>query len=132
MDTLAVTGYDADWIAVNGVRHKSSLILSALGLLKPWDKSHFDQLQDSDLAQLLALKDEGIELIVLGTGAKLRFLPPAWLKTLQTQHLGVECMDTPAACRTYNILAGEGRRVAAALLLQTSEAVKHSNSTDSL
>ena len=118
MDTLAVTGYDSGWIAVNGVRHTSSLLLSAQGLLKPWEKSHFDQLDASDLEQLLALKSQGIELIVLGSGTKLRFLPPAWLKALHTQHLGVECMDTPAACRTYNSLAGEGRRVAAALLLQ--------------
>ena len=118
MDTLAVTGYDASWIAVNGVRHSNSLIVSALGLLIPWERSHFDQLQDSDLAQLLALKDQGIELIVLGSGKQLRFLPPTWLKSLHAHQLGVECMDTPAACRTYNILAGEGRRVAAALLLQ--------------
>jgi uncharacterized protein len=86
--------------------------------LRPWEKSHFDHLDASDLEQLLALKSQGIELIVLGSGTKLRFLPPAWLKTLHAQRLGVECMDTPAACRTYNILAGEGRQVAAALLLQ--------------
>ena len=118
MDTLAVTGYDREWIAVNGVRHTSSLFLSAQGLLKPWVKTHFEQLGDSDLEELLALKAQGIELIVLGSGTKLRFLTPAWLKTLHAQRLGVECMATPAACRTYNILAGEGRQVAAALILE--------------
>ena len=56
MDTLAVTGYDREWIAVNGVRHTSSLFLSAQGLLKPWVKTHFEQLGDSDLEELLALK----------------------------------------------------------------------------
>ena len=59
------------------------------------------------------------ELVVFGSGTRLRFAPPALLRGLMARRIGVETMDTAAACRTYNILAGEGRRVVAALLLET-------------
>ena len=58
-------------------------------------------------------------MLLLGSGDRLRFVPPAWLAPLMQRHIGVETMDTAAACRTYNILAGEGRHVVAALLVQT-------------
>ena len=116
MDTLAVTGYGPDWIAVNGERHTHSLLISSLGLLQPWRPQNFESLQASDF-ELLA--DLGVELAVFGSGKRLRFIPPAWQAPLMAQRLGLETMDTPAACRTYNILAGEGRPVAALLLLET-------------
>lgn len=58
------------------------------------------------------------ELIIFGSGGRLRFPPPAFLATLMKLRIGVETMDTLAACRTYNILAGEGRHVLAALLIE--------------
>jgi uncharacterized protein len=64
---------------------------------------------------LLACKPE---LIVFGSGNKLRFAPPALMRSLMAARIGVETMDTLAACRTYNILAGEGRHVLAALLIE--------------
>ena len=54
-----------------------------------------------------------------GSGARIRFVPPAWLAPLMQRRMGLETMDTAAACRTYNFLLGEGRRVAVALLLQS-------------
>jgi hypothetical protein len=68
---------------------------------------HFPQLASLDA-----------ELIIFGSGVRLRFPRPAWLQPLMARRIGVETMDTPAACRTYNILAGEGRNVVAALLLE--------------
>ena len=58
------------------------------------------------------------EVVIFGSGSRIRFPPPAWLKPLIEKRLGLETMDTQAACRTYNILAGEGRNVIAALLLE--------------
>ena len=115
MDTLAVTGYGPGWIAVNGERHTHSLLITSRGLLKPWRPTRFEDLQTADFEELTTL---GIELAVFGSGARLRFIPPAWQAPLMAARLGLETMDTPAACRTYNILAGEGRPVAALLLLE--------------
>jgi uncharacterized protein len=67
-----------------------------------------------DFAVILALAPE---IVIFGSGPKLRFAPPAVLQALYSQRIGVETMDTAAACRTYNVLAGEGRSVVAALLL---------------
>jgi len=56
---------------------------------------------------------------LFGSGSRLRFAPPAWLQPLMARRIGVETMDTQAACRTFNILSGEGRNVIAALILDT-------------
>jgi uncharacterized protein len=72
------------------------------------------QLTATDFA---ALADLPVELVVYGSGARLQFPPPAWLAPLMARRIGLETMDTEAACRTYNILASEGRPVAALLLL---------------
>ena len=117
MDTLAVTGYGADWIAVNGQRHHHSLLITSQGLIQPWRPTRFESLESSDFEVLTTL---GVELAVFGSGQRLRFIPPAWQAPLMASRLGLETMDTPAACRTYNILAGEGRPVAALLLLETA------------
>jgi uncharacterized protein len=115
MDTLAVTGHGPDWIAINGERHAHSLLITSSGVLQPWRPHSFEMLQASDFELLTEL---GVELAVFGSGRRLRFIPPAWQAPLMARRLGLETMDTPAACRTYNILAGEGRPVAALLLLE--------------
>ena len=61
------------------------------------------------------------ELVIFGSGARLRFPPPAFLRSLMDARIGLETMDTLAACRTYNILAGEGRHVIAALIVEPQE-----------
>jgi uncharacterized protein len=68
-------------------------------------------------ADFAALADLPVELVFYGSGKRLQFPPPAWLAPLMARRIGLETMDTEAACRTYNILAGEGRPVAAMLLL---------------
>ena len=65
---------------------------------------------------LAAIKTHNPEIVLLGTGRRLRFPPAALTRSLAAARVGLEVMDTPAACRTYNILTGERRRVLAALL----------------
>mgnify|MGYP006202200791 CR=1 FL=1 len=118
-DHLAITGHGDGWIAVNGQRHANSLVISSSGSLSAWDCKRFDDLSARHFEQLLSTDPVPPELVIFGSGARLRFVPPALLRSLLEQRIGVETMDTPAACRTYNILAGEGRRVVVALLLET-------------
>lgn len=109
-----VTGYGADYIDINKVRHDSSLVLLPDRLIEPWAAS-FDTLATADFDAILEARPE---VVLLGTGARQRFPDPGILQTLMRARVGLEVMDLPAACRTYNILVGEGRHVAAALLLR--------------
>ena len=113
-DTLAITGHGPGWVAVNGEPVRHSLVVSARGDRLNWHAANFEALTPGHFEQLLALRPE---LVVFGSGERLRFPPHALLRALVGQNIGVETMDTRAACRTYNILAGEGRRVVAALLI---------------
>ena len=119
LDTQSVTAYGEGWIAVNGQRHTQSLVLASSGQLVPWTCTRFEDLTEAHFSMLASLMTEAPELVVFGSGSKLRFLPPALLRSLMGQRIGVDTMDTTAACRTYNILASEGRRVVAALLIET-------------
>lgn len=120
----AITGHSADGIAVEGKWHRHSLLVGADGLLLPWLVQQQNQqsngaLTEVDLAPVLAQLQERIyELVILGTGQRQSFLPLALLRPFMQLGLPVECMSTPAACRTYNIVAAEGRRVLAALRVE--------------
>ena len=81
-----------------------------------WPCARFEELGTEHFAQLAALN---AEVVIFGSGDRIRFPRPAWIAPLVARGVGVETMDTAAACRTYNILAGEGRNVVAALLLET-------------
>jgi uncharacterized protein len=118
LDTQSITSYGEGWIAVNGQRHAGSLVLTSGGQLLPWDCQRFEDLTAAHFEQLIGLMPEPPELVVFGSGSRLRFVRPAMLQGLMERRIGVETMDTAAACRTYNILAGEGRRVVAALLVE--------------
>lgn len=113
-DLYTITAYGEGWIAINGQRYSHSLVLSSTDGVLPWNCGRFDELTSEHFEALQAQRPE---LVVFGSGARLRFARPALLQSLMTQRIGVETMDTAAACRTYNILAGEGRRVTAALLI---------------
>lgn len=115
-DLYTITAYGDGWIAINGQRQTGSCLLSASDGLRPWPPSCFDDLSESHFADILSLP-EPPELLIFGSGKRQRFVRPALLQALMSRRIGVETMDTAAACRTYNILAGEGRRVAAALLM---------------
>jgi len=118
LDTQSITAYGEGWIAVNGQRHTHSLVLTSSGQLAPWSCTRFEDLTVADFSALTRAMPEGPELVIFGSGSKLRFVSPALLSGLIAQRIGVETMDTAAACRTYNILAAEGRRVVAALLME--------------
>jgi uncharacterized protein len=115
IQTLAITGYGEGWIAVNGEKFTHSIVLSSLGDNRKWERSDPSALSEGDFAELAQMD---VEMIIFGSGDKLCFPRPEWLLSLYAKGIGVESMDTHAACRTYNILAGEGRKVAAALLVQ--------------
>lgn len=108
-----IDGYGADYILVNGGRHERSLIVLPDEVVTAW-ASGFSSLS---LVHFDALALRAPEIVLLGSGGRLRFPAPGLYAALIKARIGVEVMDTPAACRTYNILAAEGRRVAAALIL---------------
>ena len=112
-DLKTISGYGSGWIAIDGERHTASLVLSSSGQFSDWHCTGFAALTAAHFAGLSELD---AELVLFGSGERLRFPPSAWLVPLMHKRIGVETMDTRAACRTYNILAGEGRRVVLAAL----------------
>lgn len=119
IDTLSINAYGPDWVAIQGQKITHSVLISSQGLQTPWGTQAFESLNPEHFA---TLADLDVELVIFGSGARLRFVPPAWHAALMQRQIGLETMDTPAACRTYNILASEGRRVAAALLIEPTSA----------
>jgi uncharacterized protein len=117
----AITGYGPGWIAVAGERIAHSLVLHSDGTHAPWPCERFELLTAAHFEPLALARPE---LVLFGSGQRLRFPQPAWLRPLVEAGIGTECMDTAAACRTWNILAGESRRVVAALLLDKPDALK--------
>jgi hypothetical protein len=109
----AVSGYGDGWVSVNGQRFAHSLVIG-VDNIRPWECPGFDALHPSHFARLAALDPE---LVIFGSGKRLQFPAAALLADLYARRIGVETMDTQAACRTYNFLLGEGRRVVAALLI---------------
>ena len=107
------TAYGDDYVAVNHQKHTSNLIVLPDRLVTDWSTACVETLTEADMQQLLGL---GIGIILLGTGKRLRFPSPQLMRPFATAGIGLEIMDLQAACRTYNILAAEGRKVAAALL----------------
>jgi uncharacterized protein len=109
-----ITGYGAGWVAVNGVRYGHSLLVNSQSGVAHWPCTRFEALGEAHFAMLAPMAPE---LVLFGSGETTRFPKPQWLQTLYAQRIGVEAMDTQAACRTFNFLAGEGRKVVAVLLV---------------
>jgi len=99
---------------VNAQAFEQSVVVPWQGDTQAWPVSAVEGLRAEHFEQLLALEPE---LVIFGSGARLRFASPALLAELYRRRIGVETMDTAAACRTFNVLASEGRRVVAALLV---------------
>jgi uncharacterized protein len=111
-----ITGYGDGYIEINKIPYSHAVLLSSDGEILEWDVKSFEELSSSDFAQMASLKPE---LIIIGTGKRQRFPRPELLKTLIEAKLGFEIMDSQAACRTYNILVGEGRQVLLALIVES-------------
>ena len=108
------TGYGEGYVQVSGKRHTASLVVAADRVVEDWPAASVEALSADHLAAIIELAPE---IVLLGTGPAFRFPDAALLAPLYKAGIGVEVMDTPAACRTYNILLGEGRNVVAALIV---------------
>jgi uncharacterized protein len=108
----AFSAYGEGFVRVGEQRYERNLIVTPDRVLD-WRAASFEALTEADFAPLL---DLGADILLLGTGAKQRFPHPRLTHALAARRIGVEAMDLPAACRTFNILVAEERRVAAALL----------------
>ena len=111
----SITGSGPGWVDLNGERITSSVIIGSKGQRLHWAAGSFTDLTPRHFAQLAEL---GCEIVIFGSGSRIRFPQAAWLVPLMAKGVGLETMGTAAACRTYNILAQEGRDVAVALLLE--------------
>jgi len=111
----AIARHSAEGVIVNGVEHRSSVLVPWRGSVVAWSAHDPLSLVAADFEAVAALAPE---VVVYGSGARIRFPRPAWLRPLIDRRIGIETMDTAAACRTYNVLLAEGRSVVAALLFE--------------
>ncbi len=113
-DTPRISAYDADSVTVAGSRLAASFVITAEDLHPDLQVPALAELRWSHLEQVVG--DE-LQILLLGTGPRQRFPSPELFLETAARGIGLEVMDSQAACRTYNILAGEGRQVAALILL---------------
>src|SRR5262249_19424716 len=104
-----------DYVEINLERHTGSIIVLPEEPVIAWPVSSFEALAPEHFALLI---EPAPEVVIFGSGERLRFPHPRLTSALAAQRIGVETMDFKAACRTYNILMAEGRKVAAALLIE--------------
>ena len=114
-EVQSISGYGPGWVGVDGEKITHSVIISSGGERIDWPLERFEDLEAAHFEQLALMN---AEVVIFGSGSRIRFPKSAWLAPLMARRVGVETMDTAAACRTYNILAQEGRSVAVALLLE--------------
>lgn len=114
-DVQSISGYGPGWVGVDGEKITHSVIISSAGERIDWASDRFEDLGAEHFARLALVE---AEVVIFGSGSRIRFPQAAWLAPLVERRIGLETMDTGAACRTYNILAQEGRSVAVALLLE--------------
>ncbi|HRP25270.1 MTH938/NDUFAF3 family protein [Thauera sp.] len=117
-NTNVVTGYGDDHVMISKVRHDGNLLLTARDIVTGWAPGAAADLRGLRAEDLAAAAALGAEILIVGTGKRQRFPQPALLRPLIEARIGFEFMDFAAACRTYNILVGESRAVALALLYE--------------
>lgn len=110
-----ITGYDLEGVEINGVMHKQSFILSPMGIINDWHPQDLSTMRVEHLDAFYTMKPE---VIILGTGVKQIFPEREILKYLVQKRIGYEIMDTQAACRTFNVIMGEGRTVVAGMFIK--------------
>ena len=114
-----ITRYDVDNLRVNADLHTKSVLVPWVGQARDWDATRVEELTQAHFDALLEFDPE---VVIFGSGPKLKFVSPALYRSLIARRIGVETMDSGAACRTYTVLANEGRRVVAAILLDPQPA----------
>lgn len=112
-----VTAYDEDGVELNAIRFTHSLVVLPESDPAPWPVDSFEALTAASFEQIDATAPD---VVILGTGERQRFVHPKLTAALTARRIGVECMDNQAACRTYNILMAEGRKVALALIMAST------------
>jgi len=110
-----VTGYDASGVEINAEHFNYSLTVLPEIPPRPWNVTRFEDLAATHFEQIA---QDAPDVVILGTGARQRFVHPRLVASLSALRIGVESMDNAAACRTYNVLMGEGRKVTLALILE--------------
>lgn len=110
----AFTGYGEDYVAINGRAWQTSVVVFPDRPVEPWPVTDPAGIDAEALAFLAPLP---LEIVLIGTGGRHHLIHPRVWAPLAAARIGVEVMDTRAACRTYNILLAEGRKVAATLIL---------------
>ena len=110
----SLTGHGPGYIAVNGIRYEYALVVTPDALPLPWPVTSISGISPEAISPLLVTQPE---IIIIGTGLNQVFPEPACLRPLYEARIGLEIMTTAAACRTHNVLLGEGRRVLAAMIL---------------
>jgi uncharacterized protein len=113
-ESYAIRSYQAGHIVINDQAYSKSLVLAPKQLMTDWPPQSADELTEADFDMLKELRPD---LVLLGTGEKQIFPPLSLYAPLLQKNIAVEVMNTGAACRTYNILASEGRQVIAALMM---------------
>lgn len=108
------TGYGSGYVEINRERFAANLVVFPDRIMADWCPGGFEHLARADFAGILEWKPE---IVLLGTGSSIRFPHPRLSADLNAARVGLDVMDVQAACRTFNVLTAEGRRVAAALLL---------------
>lgn len=113
-DAQTISGYGPGWVGVAGEKITHSVIIASGGERIAWAARY----EDLGPEHFVTLAELNVEVVIFGSGARIRFPKPAWIAPLAARRIGIETMDSAAACRTYNILAQEGRDVAVALLVE--------------
>ncbi len=111
---FVVDAYEPGRVVVSGTSHRQSIVILPDRIITEWDPQSVTELTDDHFRVIADLQPD---VVLLGTGPKQLFPPPGLYVTLLDQGIGIEMMDTASACRTYNLLMAEGRKVAAVLLL---------------
>jgi uncharacterized protein len=109
-----VTGYFDGGVEINKAPFDTSVTVMPEVAPRPWPVAAFEDLTEAHFEEIAA---DAPDVVILGTGERQRFVHPRLIASLSARRIGVECMDNQAACRTYNILMGEGRKVTLALIL---------------
>jgi uncharacterized protein len=112
-----ITAYDQDAIEINEQRHFESIILTPDTAVVAWGIQDASGINESSLRPILECEPE---IVLLGTGQKIQFPDPRLLMMFTQEGIGVEVLDSTAACRTFNLILAEGRRVVAGMLLPGS------------
>ncbi|AMO99803.1 hypothetical protein CAter282_1933 [Collimonas arenae] len=113
-----VTAYDDHGVEINATRYEHSLLVLPESAPVVWPVNGFDALTAEHFAHIDSTRPD---VVILGTGLRQRFVHPKLTTVLTARRIGVECMDNQAACRTYNILMAEGRKVVLALIFNTDK-----------